>query len=453
MEHKPFTFLKKNYQILYSLILIIFIPIVLLSNTAFSTLFFKNAIDQSLYDKSIAIGEVINAGMTDILDSPEEMQSRLEKVKKFNSEIFDLSILIPQSDEGFVYAAAINKDIVGQKTTETLNFIAWSENNPVAILTTIPTEKLFDTPNRFWEITMPLKDSSSKKQALLSMKISLATMDQLIATTLKTSYIILTIAVLVIMLLLVNNTRLFEYASLYKKLKEVDEMKDEFISIASHELRTPVTGIKGYVSMIIDGSFGEVNQKVMDSLKMVASASDRLGKLVEDLLNVSRIEQERLKVSLAPMNINNTIKETVAELKIQADEKKLYLQYKPHTEKLPLIDIDEDHLKQVLINLIGNSIKYTMKGGVEITTDTRNKGKELEIKIKDTGIGMSAKARERLFEKFYRVKNEKTANIVGTGLGLWITKQLVELMKGEIAVDSMEDVGTQVTLTFPTVKK
>lgn len=451
MPKKSFNFLKENYQILYSLLLIIFIPIILLSNTAISTVIFKNAIDQGLYDKSIAIGEVINAGMTGMLSSPEEMQARLEKIKKFNSEISDLSILSPNGQE-FKYVAAIDKKIINTTSSDTINLIAWNENNPIAILTTAPKKQLFDTSLRFWEITMPLKDDAGKKQALLSMKISLAMMDQLIANTLKTSYVLLAVTVLIVMLLLVNNTRLFEYASLYRKLKEVDEMKDEFISIASHELRTPVTGIKGYVSMIIDGSFGEVNQKVMDSLKMVASASDRLGKLVEDLLNVSRIEQERLKVTPVPIDATGAIKEVVAELKIQADGKNLYIKYLPHAEQLPLVNIDVDHFKQIMINLIGNSIKYTEKGGVDIITAIKHKGKELEIRIKDTGIGMSVKARERLFEKFYRVTNEKTAGIVGTGLGLWITKQLVELMKGSISVDSIEDVGTQVALRFPLIK-
>lgn len=452
MKNKKIKFLKKNYQILYSLILIIFIPIVLLSNTAFSTIFFKNAIDQSLYDKSIAIGEIINAGMTDMLDSPDDMQARLEKIKKFNNEVSDLSILSRKSDDEWVYSAAINKELIGKTTEDTLNFIAWSENNPIAILTESPASKLSESPTRFWEITMPMKDDTGRKQVLLSMKISLSAMDELITNTLKISYIILTVAVLVIILLLINNTRLFEYATLYRKLKEVDKMKDEFISIASHELRTPVTGIRGYISMIIDGSFGKVNDKVMDSLKMVQGASDRLAKLVEDLLNVSRIEQDRVKVTLKQTEASDIIKNVLAELKVQSDKKKLKLEYKPHTEKLPLINIDIDKFKQVLINLIGNSIKYTEKGKIEIITKEKNNGKKLEIKIKDTGIGMSAKARERLFEKFYRVQNDKTANIVGTGLGLWITKKIVEMMKGSITVDSMEGVGTQVTLSFPIQK-
>jgi len=151
------------------------------------------------------------------------------------------------------------------------------------------------------------------------------------------------------------------------------------------------------------------------------------------------------------IDVSQIIKDTVAELKIQADEKKLSLQYKLHRDHLPLIRVDSERFKQVLINLIGNAIKYTEKGGVEVITEEKDKGKMLEINIKDTGIGMSAKAQQRLFEKFYRVQNEKTADVVGTGLGLWITKKIVEMMRGSIRVSSIENVGTQATLRFPIV--
>ncbi|MBU1063068.1 ATP-binding protein, partial [Patescibacteria group bacterium] len=110
-------------------------------------------------------------------------------------------------------------------------------------------------------------------------------------------------------------------------------------------------------------------------------------------------------------------------------------------------NVDLEKFRQVLINLIGNAIKYTIKGGVEIFVE--KKDKLLEIRIKDTGVGMSAEERQQLFEKFYRVKNETTKNIIGTGLGLWITKRIVELMKGTIVIDSIKDTGTQATINFP----
>ena len=117
-----------------------------------------------------------------------------------------------------------------------------------------------------------------------------------------------------------------------------------------------------------------------------------------------------------------------------------------------MISVDPARLKQILINLVGNSIKYTLAGKVEVLVSKIQEGAYLEIRIKDTGIGMSALEQEHLFEKFYRVKNDKVKNISGTGLGLWITKRLVELMDGKITVDSIENMGSQFTVLFP-IKK
>lgn len=155
-------------------------------------------------------------------------------------------------------------------------------------------------------------------------------------------------------------------------------------------------------------------------------------------------------MDIKQMDVWPVVEETVKELKIQADAKQLAFSCNIDEGVKALINADKDRFKQVLINLIGNSIKYTPSGSVEVKA--LNRDKNLVLIIKDTGIGMTAKEREHLFEKFYRVKNKKTEDIVGTGLGLWITKQIIELMKGTIMIDSMEGVGTQVTLEFPLIE-
>ena len=441
---------KEKYQIIYSIILIIVIPVAVIINTLIFTGALKKHIDQVLYDKAIAIGRIINLNVWDVLDNPNSLQSALELVAQNNLDISDLNIS-QRLDDNFVIVASLDSSQIGEKLTSTEKVIAWYQGQPVAFLTTVKNKD--NTAVRFWVVTSPLKDRDGQKQALLSMRMSLANMDQLTSQVLWRSYIILALTILVIVLLLANHTRFFEYATLYKRLKEVDQMKDEFISMASHELRTPVTGIKGYLSMILEGTFGEVSDEIKENLEIAQKETERLGNLVEDLLNVSRIEQGRLKVDLQTLVITDLIVDTIKGLKIQADAKKLSLEFKPHTPELPPINIDPDRLTQVLINLLGNAIKYTMKGGVEVSTEAKNYGELLEIRIKDTGLGMSAQEREKLFEKFYRIKTEETKDIIGTGLGLWITKQLVELMKGKIAVDSIKGVGTQVTLNFPVVVK
>jgi len=458
MENKSkINFLKKNYQIIYSIVLIIFIPLAIIANTVIFTRAYKTAIDQEMHNKAIGIINTINASILDILSKPEELQKRVGLISKFNSDIRSLDILEYKNDK-FNTVASLDQNMLGKTSNELENVIAWNTNKPIAFLTNSSVKSNLDKnisfkneTERFWVVIMPLSDKMGDKAGLLSMKVSLADMDLIMGEILVKSYVVLLITVLIIILLLANNTRLFEYVTLYKKIKEVDQMKDEFISVASHELRTPVTCIRGYISMALEGTFGELNDKLKDNLKIVGSSAERLAVLVDDLLNVSRIEQGRLKPDLKPVEIGKVMNEIVNELSVQSGAKQLILNYKPHKESLPLVNLDIDKFKQILINLIGNAIKYTVKGSVEVITSEKN-DKDLEIKIKDTGIGMSAKARERLFEKFYRVESDKTKGITGTGLGLWITKQLVEMMKGQIMVDSIEEVGTQVTLIFPIIK-
>jgi signal transduction histidine kinase len=281
------------------------------------------------------------------------------------------------------------------------------------------------------------------------MNLSADFINTKLTTIITKSYLILILGIILIVLLLLVNSKLFQYSILYNKIKEVDKMKDEFISMASHELRTPVTVIKGYAEMMLEEEGKSLTKEGQEYLSIINTSTERLGDLIEDLLNVSRIEQGRLKIETKESDIQPIIEEVVKEMSIQAKQKNLDLIFEINNNIKDSIKIDEDRFKQVLINIIGNSIKYTNEGSIEIKA--LNKNDKLVITIKDTGIGMSAKEREHLFEKFYRVKNKKTEDVVGTGLGLWITKQIVEIMEGSISVDSIEDVGTQITLEFPLI--
>ena len=227
-------------------------------------------------------------------------------------------------------------------------------------------------------------------------------------------------------------------------------MKDEFISIASHELRTPITAIKGYVSMVQDGSYGPVSARIHDGLGNVVQSSDRLGQLVEDLLDVSRIEQGRLPIKMSQVIPQVAAQATVLELTPMAKAKGLELTLVVPPD-LPLVLADPDKLHQVLVNLVGNAIKYTESGAVEVRLIAQ--APWVAIRVKDTGIGMSVDAQAHLFEKFYRIQSDATAKIRGSGLGLWITKQLVELMHGKIEVQSIEGTGTQVIVRLPVAPK
>ena len=226
---------------------------------------------------------------------------------------------------------------------------------------------------------------------------------------------------------------------------EVEQMKEELISIATHELRTPITGIKGYLDMILDGDTGEINDETKKMIEEVVKINQRLADLVDDLLNVSRIEQKRIEIRPAVINFNQAISDALEELKIQAQDKKISLIFN-EKEKFE-VKADPERLRQVLINLIGNSIKYTPQGKVEISLS--KKDQEIICSVKDSGVGMSKEAQKNLFEKFYRIRTEKTRNISGTGLGLWICRRLVEMMGGKIWVESAEGEGSKFSFSLP----
>ncbi|MFA5208548.1 MAG: HAMP domain-containing sensor histidine kinase [Candidatus Paceibacterota bacterium] len=443
-----FKFLKDNNQVVYSIALMILIPGVVILNTWMFSTSFRETIDQSLQDKAIGIGESVNAGLSNKLNSPEEMQSFINNWKGYNGDTKSLDVFY-RDNEAFKLVATMNNDSkLGQIDNSFVYITSWANDWPTA-------QKIYESDGknnyRYWLVVMPLKDLDGQKQALLSMKLSADVIDTIMAVVLGRSYWVLLLTIAFIILLLLVNSRLFEYSILYNKIKEVDAMKDEFISMASHELRTPVTVIRGYATLMLEQAqtLG-VNKEAKEYLSIIDISSERLNGLIEDLLNVSRIEQGRLKMDVKDMEVWPLIEETVKEMKIQADTKGLALSCTMEPNTKSFISADKDRLKQVLINIIGNSIKYTPTGSVEVKA--LNRDNNLVLMIKDTGIGMTAKQREHLFEKFYRVKTKKTEDIVGTGLGLWITKQIIELMKGTIMIDSMENVGTQVTLEFPLIK-
>ncbi|HPC30450.1 MAG TPA: HAMP domain-containing sensor histidine kinase [Candidatus Paceibacterota bacterium] len=442
---KPYKeFLKDNQQVIYSITLMIIIPGVVILNTWFFSQWLRSTVDQSLQDKAVGISQVINVALADKLNSPQEMQTFINNWKIYNSDTQSLDVLYRDNDN-FIIKASLNENKIGVAENLTVYLVAWDQNWPVA-------QKIIDVNRNgeiYWLVAAPLKNLQGQKQALLSMRLSAGIVEDIVTRNLTYSFWVLIISVLLIVLLLFANSRLFGYSILYNKIKEIDEMKDEFISMASHELKTPVTIIRGYASMILEESQG-LSEQTKNDLAVISLSAERLTNLIEDMLNVSRIEQGRLKIDAQPIEAVAVIEEIVKEMKIQADEKKLALTFTLEPNTQSLIKIDKDKFKQVLINLIGNSIKYTPSGSVEVKAFNRDKN--LVILIKDTGIGMSAKEREHLFEKFYRVKNKKTEAISGTGLGLWITKQLVELMQGAIAIDSIENTGTQVTLEFPLVE-
>lgn len=243
-----------------------------------------------------------------------------------------------------------------------------------------------------------------------------------------------------------------DFNTMAEVLKENKKLRDEFVFIAAHELRTPVTAIKGYVSMLLDGSYGTVPDNQTETLKIVQNANGRLVQLVNDLLEVARSESGKMKIEVKEVNIKESVKTVLTELLSLSSAKNIEMKYQEFPEDI-IVEADDYKLKEVMVNLIGNAIKYTLdNGGIEISHEKTADGMFV-THIKDHGMGMSQENVDKLFSKFFRVKRDETANIEGTGLGLFICKEIVERMGGKIWVESEVNKGSTFSFSSKIVKK
>jgi len=214
-----------------------------------------------------------------------------------------------------------------------------------------------------------------------------------------------------------------ELREAYEELQKLNRAKSEFISIASHQLRTPLTAIKGYISMMIEESYGKPPEKMRKPLENIYLSNERLIKLVNDLLSVSRIESGRIKIKLEKVSIDEIIVSLIEELKGLAREKDLYLKFEKPEKPLPEISVDEERIRQVILNLIENAIRYTNKGS--ITISAKKSDSKIQISIKDTGEGISKEEIPYLFESFSRGSAGTRFWTEGAGLGLYVAKKFV----------------------------
>jgi signal transduction histidine kinase len=233
------------------------------------------------------------------------------------------------------------------------------------------------------------------------------------------------------------------------KLKALDKLKNEFVSVASHELRTPMTAIKSYLWMALEGKGGNLNDKQKYYIERGYNSVDRLIRLVNDMLNISRIESGKITIDLQSADLVVMTQEVVDEVLLRANELGVTIEMqKP--DSLPRVLADPDKIKEVLFNLIGNSLKFTPKGGTITISFSQNAG-FVETSVTDTGAGIATEDKGKLFQKFGLLEGSyvtnQTSTSMGTGLGLFICRSIIELHHGQIKADS-EGRGKGSTFSF-----
>ncbi len=216
------------------------------------------------------------------------------------------------------------------------------------------------------------------------------------------------------------------------ELRKLDKAKSEFISIASHQLRTPLSAIKGYVSMILDGTYGPLDKRKIEILNRVYVSNERLIGLVNDLLNLSRIEKGKLQFEFRPTDVSEILTSVINEFLVNAQKKGLTINYR--AVKLPLVKADAHKLRQVFINILDNAIKYTKKGHIKVQTKVMPR--KIIISFSDTGIGMTQDEINSIYKKFRRGRGGKKYHVGGMGIGLYICYKIIEAHHGKLYAKS-----------------
>ncbi len=234
------------------------------------------------------------------------------------------------------------------------------------------------------------------------------------------------------------------------ELKEMDQMKTDLMSMVTHEIRTPLATVRGFAQILLKG--GIDNDKSKEFLEIINRQSNRLVNLVNDFLDITRIESGRQVITKGPVDMDKLIQNAVADLKPLADEKSITLQYQAPAAGVSEVFGDRNLIEQVLINLLSNAIKYSPKGAWARVGVVQQNG-HVSVQVQDNGLGIPKESVPRLFEKFYRVRCDDRKDIIGTGLGLSLVKQIIDVHLGTIHVDSEHGRGSTFTFTIPVLKE
>lgn len=233
-------------------------------------------------------------------------------------------------------------------------------------------------------------------------------------------------------------------------LKVLDKMKSEFVSIASHQLRSPLTAIRGYTSMLAEGSYGKLPLKAQVVIENIEESTKFMVSSVEDYLNVSRIEAGNMKYEFSDFSLKELAEKIVDEMRTVALKKGLVIVFRSDCDGGAIINADIGKTRQVLLNLIDNAMKYTPKGTITVVAHDDLRKKRMRVTIQDTGVGMSKETLNEVFDKFVRAKNANEINVTGTGLGLYVAKKVMTGMNGKVWAESEgEGQGSRFIVEFP----
>ena len=367
--------------------------------------------------------------------SIESLHTFSEEQQKQNPDITEIKI-VQKTTEGYLIRDSLEKNSIGTLDQDVVLYQS----------SAVPGQSLIfeysEGGERKWRVVRSANGRDSTAYFVVTMH-TFKTIDSVMAARRQESYFGLTAIFIFLFALAYWFSRQIDWQKKYLRMQSKMDDRDLFTNMIAHEFRTPLTAINGYNSFLAESTNLSLDEK--GYVNVIQTSTARLLALVNDFLEVARIQSGKMELEKTSTDIQVIITGVVDVLKPMAVEKGLMLFYKPLAVPV-MYKTDSKRLHQALQNIVSNSLKYTEKGSVEIATEITPL--TVTIRIKDTGMGIGADDQHKLFAPFSRVGGvEKTAT-TGTGLGMWITKQLIELLGGTIAVESIKGVGTHVVIAL-----
>ncbi len=429
-------YVRNHPQILFALMLLIVIPLLFLYTGQQFLEVGKSNQDRLQKDKVGIMHDVLSSLLLGTEFNLVTVQRELDRLAALNPDIVDYSIA---REEGNQIMPLIARDpaVVGIPAVNTDLYINASLRTDESIIF-----EFYDYNTRFWSAYRSVQSETGVTYFIYT-QISFENIDALLSQREAAAYITLLFVYLFLLGLAYWHIRLTDYRYLYVESQKAIETKDLFTNMIAHELRSPLTAMRGYASLLKDHLTDTVQREQADRIEQSA---ERLLSIVNDLLDVARLQSGKLGIEIAPTELSAVLTAVVAELTVMAGEKGSTIVF-TGAETTHTVQGDQKRLHQVLTNVVSNAIKYTEQGQIQITVEEQYA--TVEVRVKDTGMGISAEDQKKLFAPFFRVENADVSNITGTGLGMWITKELIELMGGTIGVESIKGVGTQIVITLP----
>ena len=430
-------YIVRHPQFIFSLLLIIIIPVAfLVTGQQFLQVASENQ-ERLEKDKIGIMHDVFVQLVLQNTNNPERLQREIETIVSQNPDLRKFRV-VEATPEGLKILAAFNEEIVGsyEQETDLYNFSSVETDDSLIF-------EYFNGEVRYWQAFRSLK-APDGSMFFVFTETSFELTDQLFSNRIQEAYYWLIGILLIVMFLAYRHLRLIDYSFLYREAQDSISTRDLFTNMVTHELRAPLTAIRGYASMIHENN--EVEFTVREQALKIEQSSDRLLLIVNDLIEVARLQSGRLKVEKTETDICKVIREAVGALEGTARDKAINLTTDLQSSECTIVT-DGKRLAQILTNLVNNAIKYTEAGAISVVLKVHTK--DVEIRVQDTGMGISAEDQKKLFAPFFRVESKDVSKITGSGLGMWITKQLVTLLEGEIEVESIKNVGTHVVLKLP----